>query len=105
LPLSPNGAVAMAMIFHELATNASKYGALSQDSGRVAIVWRRETRTRTVIGWEERGGPPVSPPQRKGFGSRLVAASLKGELAGSATFDYAPEGLTCVLTILSATRT
>jgi two-component sensor histidine kinase len=104
LPLSPNGAVALAMIFHELATNASKYGALSRETGRVTIAWRREGRARTVIRWEEDGGPPVSPPQRKGFGSRLVAASLKGELAGSASFDYAPRGLICVLTILAATR-
>lgn len=104
LPLSPNGAVALAMIFHELATNASKYGALSREAGRVTIAWRREGRTRAIIRWEEDGGPPVSPPQRKGFGSRLVTASLKGELAGSATFDYAPEGLTCVLTILATPR-
>ena len=104
LPLSPNGAVAMAMIFHELATNASKYGALSRETGRVTIDWRIEGRTRVVVRWEERGGPTVSPPERRGFGSRLVAASLKGELAGSAVFDYAPEGLTCVLTILSPIR-
>ncbi len=104
LPLSPNAAVALAMIFHELATNASKYGALSREAGRVTVEWRSESRVRTVIRWTERDGPTVSPPQRKGFGSRLVAASLKGELAGSATFDYAPEGLTCVLTILAATK-
>jgi len=105
LPLSPNAAVALAMIFHELATNASKYGALSRETGRVTVSWGQEGRTRVVIRWEERGGPLVSPPQQKGFGSRLVAASLKGELAGAATFDYAPEGLTCVLTILAQTKT
>lgn len=104
LPLSPNAAVALAMIFHELATNASKYGALSRETGRVLVRWRPEGRAKTTIFWEERGGPVVTPPQRKGFGSRLVAASLKGELAGSATFDYAPEGLSCVLTILSPTK-
>ncbi|PZR36243.1 sensor histidine kinase [Caulobacter segnis] len=104
LPLSPNSAVALAMIFHELATNASKYGALSREGGRVTISWRLEGRARAVIRWEERGGPPVTPPERKGFGSRLVAASLKGELAGAATFDYAPEGLTCLLTIVAPVK-
>lgn len=104
LPLSPNAAVALAMIFHELATNASKYGALSRETGQVSVAWRREGRTQAVVVWRERGGPAVSPPQRKGFGSRLIAASLKGELAGSAEFDYAPEGLTCLLTLLSTSK-
>ncbi|HJV43155.1 MAG TPA: sensor histidine kinase, partial [Caulobacter sp.] len=104
LPLAPNAAVALAMIFHELATNASKYGALSRETGRVSVTWNQEARTRLVIRWREQGGPAVSSPQRTGFGSRLIAASLKGELAGSAEFDYAPEGLTCVLTILATTR-
>lgn len=104
LPLAPNAAVALAMIFHELATNASKYGALSRETGRVSVTWDQEARTRLVIRWRERGGPAVTLPQRTGFGSRLIAASLKGELAGSAEFDYAPEGLTCVLTILTTAR-
>jgi len=104
LPLSPNAAVALAMIFHELATNASKYGALSRDAGRISVSWRREGRTQAVVMWRERGGPAVSPPQRKGFGSRLITASLKGELAGSAEFDYAPEGLSCLLTLLSTAK-
>jgi two-component sensor histidine kinase len=104
LPLPPNAAVALAMIFHELATNASKYGALSTQTGRVAVTWSYEARTRLVLTWRESGGPPVAPPRRSGFGSRLIAASLKGELAGSSRFDYAPGGLTCVLTILAPPR-
>lgn len=104
LPLAPNAAVALAMIFHELATNASKYGALSTEAGRVTVDWSLEGRTRLSVVWRERGGPLVSPPKRSGFGSRLIAASLKGDLAGSAAFDYAPEGLTCTLTILAAPR-
>ena len=104
LPLPPNAAVALAMIFHELATNASKYGALSTEAGRVAVTWRHEARTRLVLTWRESGGPPATPPKRSGFGSRLIAASLKGELAGSSRFDYAPGGLTCVLTILAPPR-
>jgi two-component sensor histidine kinase len=104
LPLAPNAAVALAMIFHELATNASKYGALATDAGRITVDWNLDGRTRLSVVWRERGGPPVSPPKRNGFGSRLIAASLKGDLAGSAAFDYAPEGLTCTLTILAAPR-
>ena len=57
-----------------------------------------------TIEWRERGGPPVKPPKNNGFGSRLIAASLKGDLAGSATFDYAPEGLTCVLSLAMPAR-
>lgn len=101
VPLAPNAAVALAMIFHELATNASKYGALSTDSGEVAVSWRLGGRTLLTIEWRERGGPTVTPPERGGFGSRLIAASLKGDLAGSASFDYAPEGLTCVMNIIA----
>jgi len=101
LPLAPNAALALAMIFHELATNASKYGALSNDTGKITVSWSLGARTLLTIEWRERGGPLVKPPERGGFGSRLIAASLKGDLAGSATFDYAPEGLTCVLSIIA----
>lgn len=101
LPLAPNAALALAMIFHELATNASKYGALSNDTGKVAVSWSLGARTLLTIEWRERDGPLVKPPERGGFGSRLIAASLKGDLAGSATFDYAPEGLTCVMSIIA----
>lgn len=104
VPLAPNAAVALAMIFHELATNASKYGALSQDSGRITVDWRLDGRTKLVIEWKERGGPPAAAPTRTGFGSRLIASSLKGDLAGAADFDYAPEGLTCTLALLAPSR-
>ncbi len=103
-PLAPNAAVALAMIFHELATNASKYGALSVETGRVDVTWRAEGRTQLVVTWRERGGPAVKPPKHTGFGSRLITASLRGDLAGAAAFDYAPEGLTCVLTLLAPPR-
>ncbi len=104
VPLAPNAAVALAMIFHELATNASKYGALSTEAGRVAVAWTLDGRTRLVLTWRETGGPEVKTPKRAGFGSRLIAASLRGDLAGSADFDYAPGGLTCILTILAPPR-
>jgi two-component sensor histidine kinase len=104
LPLAPNAAVALAMIFHELATNASKYGALSNEIGQVTVSWSLGARTLLTIEWRERGGPPVQAPKLGGFGSRLIAASLRGDLAGSANFDYAPEGLTCVLSIITAPK-
>ncbi|WP_297511591.1 HWE histidine kinase domain-containing protein [uncultured Caulobacter sp.] len=104
VPLSPNAAVALTMIFHELGTNASKYGALSTDAGRVTVSWSLGAGALLTIEWRERGGPRVTPPATSGFGSRLIAASLRGDLAGSATFDYAPEGLTCVLSIIAPAR-
>jgi two-component sensor histidine kinase len=98
-PLTPNGAVALAMVFHELAANAVQYGALRLETGRVTVTWRPLASDGMVITWRETGGPPVTPPARQGFGSRLIKASLRGDLAGSAHIDYAREGLTCELTI------
>ncbi|MCY1647689.1 sensor histidine kinase [Caulobacter sp. SL161] len=103
-PLAPNAAVALAMILHELATNASKYGALSTDAGRIQVSWTMESRTRLRLIWRERGGPPVKPPSRRGFGSRLISSSLRGDLSGASEFDYAPEGLTCVFRLQTPPR-
>jgi two-component sensor histidine kinase len=104
--LTPNAALALSMVFHELGTNAVKYGALSVPEGSVTVVWHVDpgAQHRLTLHWEERGGPTVSPPARKGFGSRLIAASLKSDLAGEARVDYRPSGLVCVLT-LSLPRT
>ena len=82
----------MAMVLHELATNAAKYGALSCPSGTIAIDWALHG-DQFEMDWQERGGPRVSPPARQGFGSRLIAASLKSDLAGEARLDYRPSGL------------
>lgn len=92
--LRPNVALAVAMAFHELATNATKYGALSNDAGRIAITWRSGD-GRLRLRWEERNGPAVAPPARKGFGSRLVERGLAHELNGIVRLDYAPEGVVC----------
>ncbi len=99
--LSPNAALALSMVFHELGTNAVKYGALSTPEGNVTVVWHVDpnARHRLTLHWEERGGPTVQPPSRAGFGSRLIAASLKSDLAGEARIDYRPTGLVCVLTL------
>jgi len=89
------------MAFQELATNAVKYGALSNEAGEVDISWQVD-RTRDVqhllLRWEERGGPPVSPPSRRGFGTRLVERSLaQGHLGGEATIAFAPTGVICTV--------
>ena len=87
------------MIVHELATNALKYGALSNGNGQIAIRWHMqdaEDAERLVIEWQESGGPPVSEPEKRGFGSRLIARGF-GNRHDSVTVDYAPHGLYCRL--------
>jgi two-component sensor histidine kinase len=86
-------ALALGLVFHELATNAAKYGALSTD-GRLALDWRVDD-GRLRLDWRERGGPPVAAPHRRGFGSRLIERTLSGELGGEISLDYQPEGFSC----------
>jgi two-component sensor histidine kinase len=87
------------MVFNELATNASKHGALSNEAaGRIDIGWKIEPTpegNRMRLRWHEIGGPPVSPPTHRGFGSRLIERGLAQELDGEARLDYAPGGVTC----------
>jgi len=98
--LPPRVALSLAMAMHELSTNAAKYGAFSADSGRVTVRWQivqtREER-RLILEWEEKGGPPVQAPTRKGFGSRLIERGLTRELAGEVGLDYRPEGVVCTI--------
>lgn len=99
--LTPKTAVAFSMAFHELATNAAKYGALSNVSGEVDVDWsveRSEAGDRLKLLWAERGGPAVVEPSRKGFGSRLIERGLAGELAGEAKLNFFSTGLTCTIT-------
>jgi two-component sensor histidine kinase len=98
--LSPSRALALGLLFHELATNAAKYGALAGGSGKVEVVWcvrNLSDGTRLEIDWTEHDGPKVIPPIRRGFGSRLIERSLQGQLGGDATLDYAPDGVRCHL--------
>ncbi|MFZ5718673.1 MAG: sensor histidine kinase [Pseudomonadota bacterium] len=92
--LNPSETLALGLVIHELATNAAKYGALSHPSGCVTVRWRM-TGGVLRLTWRERGGPPVAPPTRRGFGSRLIERSLQGQLRGHARLEFAPEGLTC----------
>ena len=100
LRLAPQAVQPVSMVLHELATNAAKYGALSHPEGRVELSWARAASGMLVLCWTERGGPSVpGPPQRRGFGSRLIETTLKGQLGGEARFDWTPEGLCCRMTI------
>ena len=85
------------MILHELSTNAAKYGALSVETGRVRVSWSivYGESPKLLLDWEEIGGPSVIPPDRKGFGTRLIEGLLTGELGGSVHSDYDPSGLRC----------
>jgi len=76
------------MAFHELVTNALKYGALSTPGGCVALRWRVDPVTKLRLTWVETGGPKVSPPTSLGFGARLLTRSLAAELRGVANIDY-----------------
>lgn len=94
LRLTPKAILALSMALHELAVNAVKYGALSQPGGRVAIAWEAQDGV-LELSWAEQGGPPVSPPARRGFGSRLLERGLAGELGGSVTLAFDPAGVVC----------
>ena len=95
--LSPRVALAIAMALQELATNAVKYGALSTPAGRLSIVWTLKDSV-VRLRWEEKDGPPVTPPLRRGFGSRLIERSLATDLGGEASIDFAPTGVVCTIT-------
>ena len=91
----------LAMILHELATNAAKYGSLSGISGTVHVSWRTVADT-VELSWVESGGPPIAgPPAREGFGSLLAARSASGQLKGKLTYYWQPTGVTVILTALS----
>lgn len=95
--LTAQRALALSMALHELATNAVKYGALSDLEGHVAIHWSRSADDQITLCWVEQGGPPVTEPERSGFGSRLLQRSLAHELDGEVAFSFAPEGVQCTI--------
>ncbi|WP_369725527.1 sensor histidine kinase [Bradyrhizobium sp. LLZ17] len=108
VPLSPRLAVVLSMIVHEIATNAAKYGALSNESGRVTLEWEVIADTpkpRLRLIWSEIGGPAVKAPVQRGFGSRLIERSARDQLGGEATVDFLPRGVVCTVTcVLDETR-
>ncbi len=98
LRLNSKAALALAMAFHELGTNALKYGALSHPAGAVRLAWSIDGDPAALtLDWSERGGPPVVEPASRGFGSRLLERGLAAELGGAVQMIFAPEGLRCAL--------
>jgi two-component sensor histidine kinase len=101
--LPPEAALALGMAIHELATNAGKYGALSNERGDLDVRWQAvpededRQRHRLRIEWSERNGPPVTPPARKGFGSRLLESVIVQQLKGRVELRYDPDGLTAII--------
>ncbi|WP_052600485.1 HWE histidine kinase domain-containing protein [Microvirga lotononidis] len=97
--LTPRMALAIAMALQELATNAVKYGALSNVGGEVQISWlvKRKSEKRLHLTWSESGGPPVQPPPRRGFGTRLIERSLAQDLNGDVQIAFAPSGVICTV--------
>lgn len=99
----PKVAVSLTMALHELATNAVKYGALSTPEGEVAIRWRQAPPDDSVLElvWQERGGPPVSRPDRTGLGMRLIREQLAHEFDGQTEITFAPDGLSCTIRLMT----
>ncbi|MBJ6125116.1 HWE histidine kinase domain-containing protein [Microvirga splendida] len=97
--LSPRMALAIAMALQELATNAVKYGALSNETGEVRIAWSVSDGSdrRLHLTWSETNGPAVEVPKRRGFGTRLIERSLAQDLHGKASIDFAPAGIVCTV--------
>lgn len=102
LRLPPKIALSLAVAFHELATNAVKYGAFSNDGGTIAVEWAEVEGAmggRVVVRWREQGGPAVTPPTHKGFGSWVIERGLAHELGAKVALDYLPGGLACTIDI------
>ncbi|MBV9559771.1 MAG: PAS domain-containing protein [Bradyrhizobium sp.] len=100
--LPPKAAIAFAMGLHELCTNAVKYGALSKPEGRVSLNWivaNGSGPLRIKLRWQERGGPEVEKPKRKGFGTKLVEQILAEDLDGKIGLSFAPEGVICSIDV------
>jgi two-component sensor histidine kinase/PAS domain-containing protein len=98
IELPAEAAVSLGMAFHELATNAGKYGSLSQESGKLSVEWSledKENGRRLRVHWRESDGPPVTPPTRTGFGSRLLDNVIGGQLRGRVRLNFEPSGLVC----------
>jgi PAS domain S-box-containing protein len=101
LRLKPAAAQAVAMALHELATNAVKHGALSETDGSVGVIWRVDEGAGLLrLRWEENGGPQVpGAPARRGFGSRVIEATVRDQLGGEVTRSWLPQGLVCDLAL------
>ena len=97
LRLDPKTALSLSMAFHELGTNALKYGGLSRPGGGVSLAWTVEADGALQLTWTEQGGPPVTTPSRRGFGSRLLERGLAAELDGKVELRFDPAGVVCTI--------
>lgn len=97
--LNPNAYSTLALVLHELVTNSNKYGALSAKGGRVTLSWHRNPAGDLILEWRESGGPQVSPPTRKGFGTTIIDRSVPYDLGGTAQVDYDPKGVLAVFRV------
>lgn len=99
--LNAKQGLALSLGLHELATNAAKYGALSNSRGTVSVTWSKDRGADGTpifrLEWRELGGPPVTPPSRRGFGSRLIERVVAADFHGSVGIEYEPAGVSCVL--------
>lgn len=104
LLLRPAAAQSLGLVIHELATNAAKYGALSNDSGKVSVQWRRETEEddALLIEWLESGAPEPNQPDLAGFGSQIIRASVERQLRGKLVRQWTAGGLHCTIRIPAA---
>jgi two-component sensor histidine kinase len=101
--LKPEAVHNLGLALHELATNAQKYGSLSDPSGQVRIQWQFcEEASKLKLVWQERGGPPVTPPQRSGFGRAMIETVIGQALEGDVSLSFPPNGVRCVIVIPSA---
>jgi two-component sensor histidine kinase len=96
--LAPRMALALGLVFHELATNAAKYGALSVSTGHIEIAWKLDD-GRLRLRWTETGGPRVEEPSRRGMGSRVIEGGLMHELGGEARINFDASGVECSIDI------
>ena len=102
IALSPKTALSLSLAMHELATNALKHGAWSTPNGKVSVTWRRYVPAqgggeRLHLEWRETGGPKVTAPEKRGFGSRLIERGLASEMGGEAKIHFEPDGVVCIV--------
>lgn len=102
LDIRAPAALNLALVFHELATNSAKYGALSSPNGRVALEWKlveEAGKQLLAIGWRESGGPPVTAPTRRSFGMTLIQDAIGKSYGADVAMDFTPEGLICQMNL------
>jgi PAS domain S-box-containing protein len=99
MPVNPRVAQAIAIVLHELTTNAAKYGALSVAGGHVEVTWAARSPDRLSLIWTETDGPVIAPPSRRGFGTQVMETLIKLDLGGELRFDWRAEGLVCEIEI------